>query len=384
MKTVKDFKDAGLVFVNNDIIGCVNSDPDSGGITIGDATRNGELPIHNAWNVREFAWREKTSIMLGFIGKIECINEHGKPLKGPISYYACTKWRPLLKQNTVDVSIETPEEKEALDKIFGADSAPKPSKTVWDSVNELCGDVNNSPARHRGDEGCVLYYKPDYIYVTSTNNNTSVEHQYVCTVAEFNALVEEMTLGLDVNPVNHGHYLNYVNADKVLLEKENKPLVYTQGMVDGGFQVEFSTWLYTEAGQCLVADKSLLKKGSTVNKPLVYTQEMADNGELPSVGMKCIAESKGIVGGSYLVTVSQINDKGQFACIDDNGDYLIHYPNEDKSESFKPIDTRTKKEKAIDELRDLDDSICNDIEWHAHFLQAIIDGKITGVKWVGE
>ena len=127
MKTVKEFKDAGLVFVNNDIIGCVTSDTDSGGITIGDATGNGELPIHNAWNVREFAWRENTGEKSAFIGAVECVSEFNH--KGETNMTKLVwnpnikKWRPSLVE-PLEILPETPEEKEALDKIFGADSAP--------------------------------------------------------------------------------------------------------------------------------------------------------------------------------------------------------------------------------------------------------------------
>ncbi len=376
MKTVKDFKDAGLVFVNNDIIGCVNSDPDSGGITIGDATRNGELPIHNAWNVREFAWREKTSIMLGFIGKIECINERGKPLKGPISYFACTKWRPLLKQNAVDVSIETPEEKEALDKIFGADSAPKPRKTVWDAVSELRGVLNNTYFFDADD--IHLYYRIDGGYfICSTCGAGNDNEKLVCTTAEFNALVEEMTLGLDVNPVSHGCYMHYICADKVLLKKEVKPLVYTQGMVDDGCQVEFGTWSYTESGQCLVADKSLLKKGSTVNKPLIYTQEMYDNGELPSVGMECMYRDVN-TGNYILVEVMYISEWSiVIKKVSDGYGQNVEIAKHVSDVTLKPVNQRTKKEKAIDELSK---------EYHEEFPfdNIRIMAGLAYDKWVGK
>ncbi len=227
-----------------------------------------------------------------------------------------------------------------------------------------------------------LYYRiDDSDYVCSTRSTQSDNENLVCTTAEFNALVEKMSLGLDINPVNHGHYMYYICADKVLLKKEVKPLVYAQGVVDDGCQVEFGTWSYTEAGQCLVADKSLLKKDSAVNKPLIYTQEMADNGELPSVGMECMIYNAELMNPEY-----------EKAIIHFAGCHVIVYSSESCTEracslelvKFKYIDQRTKKEKAIDELIDFDNSICNDTEWYANFLQAIIDGKITGVKWVGE
>ena len=66
----------------------------------------------------------------------------------------------------------------------------------------------------------------------------------------------------------------------------------------------------------------------------IYTQAMCDAGELPSVGMECVA----VYGSSKdKVTVVHTNDKNQFCCIDDRGDYLIHYPKDNLEESFKPI-----------------------------------------------
>ena len=96
---------------------------------------------------------------------------------------------------------------------------------------------------------------------------------------------------------------------------------------------------------------------SIVNKPLVYTQEMADNGELPSVGMECMAYI-------YAGTSKQGNPMnswvdGEFIgkCKSSNGGFCFVFKAKDDihhvinaNSHFKPIDTRTKKEKAIDEF----------------------------------
>lgn len=210
-------------------------------------------------------------------------------------------------------------------------------KTVWDAVNELRGDLNNT-LLFGADDIYLFYCIDNSDYVCSTRSTQSDNEEFVCTTAEFNALVEEMTLGLDVNSVTHGELFNYVNADKALLKKENKPLV--------------------------------------------YTQEMADNGELPSAGMECLFK----IDGEYKTITVLYNSKEVMVFSYTFDGVRVE---DARVKSFnhidiKPIDTRTKKQKAIDELRNLDDSICNNIEWHANFLQAIIDGKITGVKWVGE
>lgn len=304
-------------------------------------------------------------------------------------------------------------------------------KTVWDAVNELRGDV----------ESCVYFDLEvpfiGMIYVgtiknTMNNNALQVTDEAIendswslaCAITEFNALVEDMKLGLDVNPVNYGYYLDYVDADKTPLEKETKPDytslefwkdapedMVTLGAIGKAGTLVFynddnykyicsgSIFPFKKENDCTFdygevafiachpqstptetpEEKEPLKP---ISKPLVYTQEMSDNGVMPSVGMKCIAESKGIGGGSDLVTVSQINDKGQFACIDDNGDYLIHYPNEDKSDSFKPIDQRTDTEKAIDSLNKFNLCMCKD--WQEDVIGFIKSGEFYGVKWVGE
>jgi hypothetical protein len=78
-------------------------------------------------------------------------------------------------------------------------------------------------------------------------------------------------------------------------------------------------------------------------EPLVYTQAMKDAGELPSVGMVAVAVSP--MSNWGVVEIVYIN-KMQFVCIDDKGDVLIHYVNED--ETFKPIDTRTPEQKQVD------------------------------------
>ena len=299
-------------------------------------------------------------------------------------------------------------------------------KAVWDAVNELRGDLLGSTYANTHKENyktldvylhVVLTndYEPQPIgsfVIYSSNESARGDVRFICTIAEFNALVEDMTLGLDVNPVNHGHYLNYVDADKTLLEKESEvdytPEEFWKDAPEGathhcgahnGFSevwikdLKEDSYSFRVVGSLYASDewrhtntimrdelKYLTPRPQPKPVKPVYTQEMADSGVLPSVGMKCIAESNGVVGGSYLVTVSQINDKGQFACIDENGDYLIHYPDEDKSESFKPIDTRTSKEKAIDYMN----YAYNKGQSMEDVFNEIVKGYVPSVKWVGE
>ncbi|MGB0938904.1 MAG: hypothetical protein ACPGTQ_15725 [Colwellia sp.] len=109
----------------------------------------------------------------------------------------------------------------------------------------------------------------------------------------------------------------------------------------------------------------------------VYTKEMYENGDLPSVGMECIACYEINGKQEERVTIAHINEKGHFACIDSYGDYMIQYVKEDSDEHFKPIDTRTDEEKAIDDLAKCVGDCMSDYG----IFQAIKEGKIHGVTW---
>lgn len=87
------------------------------------------------------------------------------------------------------------------------------------------------------------------------------------------------------------------------------------------------------------------------DKP-VFTQEMYDAGKLPPVGSKCIAVWQ--IGGDKCeseVIIAHINGN-QVACVDSDSNYLIQYISD--GEYFKPIDTRTQKQKAVDDMLELD------------------------------
>tara|TARA_R110002111_G_scaffold44030_8_gene80261 strand:+ start:4914 stop:5510 length:597 start_codon:yes stop_codon:yes gene_type:complete len=79
---------------------------------------------------------------------------------------------------------------------------------------------------------------------------------------------------------------------------------------------------------------------SIVNKSLVYTQEMADNGELPSVGMIC----KHLGVEKKVTAPLDVNNKMVLTSVA-NGIYSLAHCND-----IYPIYTRTKKERAIDEI----------------------------------
>ena len=122
----------------------------------------------------------------------------------------------------------------------------------------------------------------------------------------------------------------------------------------------------------------------------VFTQAMSDNGELPEKGVKCqgyvLAETKTqgqpcnkwIEG--YFIKKAQAPNGGMCFLFESAGghSYILN-----AESHIKPIDTRTDKEKAVDDIRKITmpDKL-TEVEWD--IVAAIRSGQITGVKWVGE
>tara|TARA_R110002096_G_scaffold310654_2_gene505189 strand:- start:1954 stop:2823 length:870 start_codon:yes stop_codon:yes gene_type:complete len=285
-------------------------------------------------------------------------------------------------------------------------------KTVWDAVNELRGNLNNTPNFSGGEMYLFHFVNHDRIGSSYGKHGLDGVINHICTVDEFNALVEDMTLGLDVNPVNHGHYLNYVDADKTLLKKESEvdytseefwkdapegathywswsQSFYKFSDYDEDFVFNNDSWELCSDISCFGSDGLFEYPQSTptetpeekealdsiVNKPLVYTQEMADNGELPSVGMECMAkrfhESDNGLMISFIIGTNKELDYMVF----ERGNKLEQHHIVNGVWEFSPIDTRTKKEKAIDEF--MAENLRGGIEFK-HLISKAYD------KWVGE
>lgn len=103
---------------------------------------------------------------------------------------------------------------------------------------------------------------------------------------------------------------------------------------------------------------------------------MVDNGELPSVGMDILHKHQ---MQSQFTTSAVVAITREYIIVQDKfTEHEQHYYLNDMK--FKPIETRTDKEKAIDDLGIL----VGDCESDYGILQAIIKGKIHGVEWVGE
>ena len=108
----------------------------------------------------------------------------------------------------------------------------------------------------------------------------------------------------------------------------------------------------------------------------VYTQEMVDNGEHPPVGVDCLAS----LGGSWFTFRPEYF----------GGCYVVgHRFDKDREVSiaidvlkFKPIDTRTDEEKAVESLNNFNLDMCKG--WQDDVIGFIKSGEFYGVKWVGD
>lgn len=217
-------------------------------------------------------------------------------------------------------------------------------KSTWDAVNKLRGDLTGATYANTHKEN----YKTldDYLHFVLTNDYASQpigsfviysanksargDVRFICTIEEFNNLVEEMTLGLDVNSVTHVDHYNYVNADKTLLEKETKPdytsLEFWKDAPEGathhcgahnGFSdvwikdLKEDSYSFRVVGSLYASDewrhtntilrdelKYLTPRPQPKSVRPVYTQEMHDNGVKPSVGMQCTID---FIGGNIFI-----------------------------------------------------------------------------------
>jgi hypothetical protein len=230
MRTVKDFKAAGLVLLGNDVVDGINGNPKSLGVTINDATKFMEKGADDVWTIRQFAWRVNNGEKPTFNGSIEWAGNQGVKHKTSMTNLVwdgrLIQWRPLINQPVI-ATTETPEEKEALDKIFGADSAPieaiaplkffnamadgyvdimkveckrditgkweveevKPRMQTLAQAHKYCG--GKVPHRHNSVlignlKSNIIFNAENLFYLTFPQNQSIPSgYEYFCTVQEF-------------------------------------------------------------------------------------------------------------------------------------------------------------------------------------------------------
>ena len=215
----------------------------------------------------------------------------------------------------------------------------------------------------------------------STYDNGALIDKSSCTKLQFNQLVEDMSHHAGIELFNE-----YVKADKKLLEKESKVdhtsrefwkdapegknylITYKSGVVaqvynyfsakpkiiDGYYRIAGESVGYgTSSWEVFERPKPQPKESNM--KP-VFTQAMSDNGELPPIGSKCLVIGEKEIDDEYheCEIIAHRNVSGDvfvavFMIKNYNG--KPYYYTHCSHQYFKPIDTRTDKEKAIDEIR---------------------------------
>ena len=257
-----------------------------------------------------------------------------------------------------------------------------------DAVNELKGECKHKDTDTRTD---AIYFRRsdmcgNYYYY---GNDLPFHNEFVCTRKEFNDLVSQLETNFGVCELTYAKYKRAVTKStkelQVMDEESNQCKISNLGnllhnmscsMDDEDEQNEFGGY----ASFCWYLADELRKSECAVDTTkLVFTQAMADNGELPVVGMECMILNTNCSRPKYIKgLIKYVGDLMIYAYIE-NGERCDNV----KTLKFKPIDTRTDKEKAIDNLMFFGDQ-GQDSDGANFNLEAIIAGKIHGVKWVGE
>ena len=263
METVGDFKKAGLVFVEGDVRaskiknhGNVNM---LGDILKGTNTNPSELVLLEP--MVSFAWRKSTGVKPAFDGVVEVEFLDGETNIWNTS--ECTperwgldgwgkgniiKWRPHLKQ---EIPIETPEEKEAFDRV----KTPQELFKEYDKATEesLMKQMNGgvTPSESLPMVSIHAEYYRISKFIAKHNLLLSGEKVSECIIRELSEKHD-----IDTDKINPSHNIARERSEKL----KEIPHIYGKTQPP-----------YPE-----------------LTPP--YTQEMADRGELPLAGCECLID----------------------------------------------------------------------------------------------
>lgn len=162
--------------------------------------------------------------------------------------------------------------------------------------------------------------------------------KYVCHNQEFTDYCEKMNVAtVDVIKVPLD------KMQEVLKEADDISEVFTSRCVVTPFQDGYSVGYRTEFYK--------------PTKP-IFTQAMVDAGELPQIGAKCV----------YVFIESEDEYIGEIAAIDGDACWFklddFGYKTFIGKHKFKPIDTRTEKQKAVDEMSQVFANIDDELPLH--------------------
>ena len=274
---------------------------------------------------------------------------------------------------------------------------------IMDAVNKLKGDIRNTESPSDDDKFLYASNDADY-FICSSKKDIFIEVDFICDTEEFNDLVSQLETKFGESSLKHLHIwqqglkrqpeTDEQFKDKLNeMDKELKAMDIWKDAPEDATHYNPSDFVelckyYKLSGKEYVyfyngcwESSGASKKGldeCLIERPkpsqLVFTQAMADNGELPVVGMECCYSSLNRIVWNKCTIIAYYDG---FVWTSDNGIRQLSLT------AFKPIDTRTDKEKAIDNLMFFGDQ-GQDSDGANFNLEAIIAGKIHGVKWVGE
>jgi hypothetical protein len=268
-------------------------------------------------------------------------------------------------------------------------------KTVIDAVKELKGELNGAAGVCYPEDSYLFYALDGSHYIFDECKDTDGVYQYVCTRKEFLATVAECETNFgecDINTVS-AYLIALCDGDTTELEPTkdlDKELdvdidwgttEYNFALVNSLNNIveflEFKPRL-TDDNECYttnVTEKlyyvgpwAVAERTQPILPTLTYTQAMYDNGVQVEAGMRFATEA-----GEY---IAEYTNKKSVVFTDEDG-FLITVTRR----RAKPIDIRTDKEKAIDDMYkslNKDDSRqggCDDL------FDDIKAGKIHGVSF---
>jgi len=166
MKTVGDFKDAGLVFVNGDLVDGVTGNEHSPDCDPFNCFFD-QLRFREAWTIRSFAWRTNTGVKPEFVGMIEYKTRSGSVYIGLASCvnFAAShgdkliiiEWRPHLSkfepESPYDVDAHVSGDDASIRYV---DDKPVFTQAMADN-NELPPIGSEAILRYRRDSKSVVH-----------------------------------------------------------------------------------------------------------------------------------------------------------------------------------------------------------------------------------
>ncbi|MCJ8293776.1 MAG: hypothetical protein MJK15_05150 [Colwellia sp.] len=273
---------------------------------------------------------------------------------------------------------------------------------IMDAVNEFKGEWNNDAGNYlhlNSIEGRYIFSFKEYLRAFKS------PFTLVCSREEFNSRLFGMSAnfgesslkhlriwqeGIKRQPETDGQHTDKLNEmDKELdvmdIDWSKAPEGTTHyGAETGAFHGGFYKIISSDEGffydnnqwlTCVSRQERLTERPQPV-----FTQAMADNRELPQVGMDCLFKKRGALEAGTVTAITK-----RFIIFTDSfGDEHVRKLDE---LTIEPIDTRTNKEKAID---DMVEHLTNEgvVTYSNIMLEILVEkfigSKIHCVKWVGE